>query len=146
MYFVGFVALRLKVDAVKWFNNVLIARCCSYLSCKGPVIIYQLGGGGAGQFFGKPVISSSIPPAKFLFRSRPPLQQQTVCNADPPNGPSPLLSQQIITLEIPNGFQNVIKHKTDKKDETMILLNQERKKKKKKKKIDSLFSKIVNQL
>ena len=35
--------------------------------------------------------------------------------------PSPLLSQQIITLEIPNGFQNVIKHEINKKDETMII-------------------------
>ena len=33
MCFVGFVALRLRVDAVKWFNNALIARCSSYLSC-----------------------------------------------------------------------------------------------------------------
>ena len=49
----------------------------------------------------------------------------------PPSGPSPLLSQQIITLEIPNGFQNVIKHEINKKDETRILLNQERKKKNK---------------
>ena len=28
----------------------------------GPVIIYQLWGGGDGQFFGKPVISSATPP------------------------------------------------------------------------------------
>ena len=35
--------------------------------------------------------------------------------------PSPLLSQQIITLATPNGFQNVIKHKINKKDETMII-------------------------
>ena len=77
-------------------------------SNKGPVIIYQLGGGGgggAGQCFGKPVISSATPPPCqiFISQSTPPPQQQTVYNADPtPNGPSPLLSQQIITLEIPN--------------------------------------------
>ena len=51
--------------------------------------------------------------------------------------PSTLLSQQIFTLTILNGFQNVIKHKMNKKDETMII------KKWKKKKIDILFSKIV---
>ena len=32
-----------------------------------------------------------------------------------------MLSQQFITLEIPNGFQNVIKHEINKKDETMII-------------------------
>ena len=74
---------------------------------KGTVVIYQLG---------KPVISSAThPPPIFYFAvdsAPPPPQQQTVCYADPSNGPSPLLSRQIITLEIPNGFQNVIKHKT----------------------------------
>ena len=48
--------------------------------------------------------------------------------------PFPLLNQQIIALAIPNGFQNVIKHEINRKDETMII---------KKGKIDILFSKIV---
>ena len=110
-----------------------------------PVIIYQLGAGRAGHFFGKPVMSFlRRPPPRQIFISKstpappPPPQQQTGCNAELHNGPSPLLSQQIITLEIPNGILNVIKHKIDKKGETMILLNQERKKK-----VDGLFSKIV---
>ena len=68
-------------------------------------------GGGLGNFLINP---------SFLRRppSPPQQQQQTVCNADPPptpNGPSPFLSQEIITLEIPNDFQNVIKHGINKK-------------------------------
>ena len=87
-------------------------------------------GWGSGQLFGKPVISSFFgdpPPCQiFYFEVTPPPQQQTVCNADPPpQRPYPLLSQQIITLAIPNGFQNVIKNKinkkVNKKDETMII-------------------------
>ena len=96
---------------VKLWRPILLGTG-HYLSARG--------GGGAGQFFGNPIISSSTPLPNFYFEVDPPTpqqQQQTVCNADPPplNGPSLLFSQQIITLEIPNGFQNVIKHKTDKK-------------------------------
>ena len=40
MCFVGFVALRLKEDAVKWVSNALIARCCSYLSCNAYACIH----------------------------------------------------------------------------------------------------------
>ena len=81
------------------------------------ISIYQLGGGGPNQIS--------------IFEVDPPPQQQTVCNADPstppPMAPSPLLSQQIITLAIPNCFQNVIKHKINKKRWDND--NQERKKK-----------------
>ena len=79
-------------------------------------------GGGLGNFLVNPSILRRPPPRQiFISKSIP--QLQTVCNADPLNGPSPLLSQQIITLEIPNGFQNcyVIKHEINKKAETMTI-------------------------
>ena len=98
-----------------------------------------VGGGGkwAGQFLVNP-----------SFLRRPPTLPNFYFEVDPANGPSPLLSQQIITLEIPNGFQNVIEHKINKKDETIILLNQEKKKKKRKKNRWSIFkdSKISYEL
>ena len=50
------------------------------------------------------------------------------------NGPSPLLSQQIISLAIPNGFQNVIKHEIIKKR-----WDNDNQEKKKKKKIDIYY-------
>ena len=77
---------------------------------------------GAGQFFGKPVISSATPLPNFYFAVDPPNNNRRfVMLTPPPHGPTPLLSQQIITLEIPNGFQNVIKHEINKKDETVII-------------------------
>ena len=43
---------------------------------------------GAGQFFGKPVISSTTPRQIFISKATP--QQQTVCNADPAAPPPPM--------------------------------------------------------
>ena len=107
---------------------------------RGRSLFISWEGGGLGNFLVNPSFLRRPPCQLFISQSTPPPQQKTVCNADPsPHGPSPLLSQEIITLEIPNDFQNIIKHEINKKDETMTI-----KKGKKKKKIDILFSKTVN--
>ena len=85
---------------------------CKILSFRGRSLFISWGGGGLDNFLVNPSFLRRPPLPNYKFEVDPP-RQQTVCNADP-NGPSPLLSQQTITLAIANGFQNVIKHEINK--------------------------------